>query len=344
MVSKTVKLLGEALLEPIHHELCSAGLKEQSKVMFLPAGVVAALPLISAQLKNNTSFEANWEVTLVPNLSMAARIQGETGDSRNLNCLVVSETESGDLAKLPLASREAKILREVIPKNLLKSVRGKQANLASVLGSLPEASVIHFASHGRYDSENPERSGIQLSGDHWLTVARLKSTAESMLNARLVFLSCCETGIVGKSSLPDEFVGLLPSLLQCGVRASIGALWPVCDDSAMLLSCRFYREYLDEDGSEKVHPAIALARAKTWLANVTIATLIDEGLISAREGLAFAESRFGCVRLRRFGESSGLSQEPDEACEDEESIKSSIGQLRIYSSPADWAAYVVVGV
>ena len=273
--------------------------------------------------------------------------QEEIVEKRPHQCLIVTGAANSGRAALPFVSREVQLLEKAVFSECRKSLDGKEAGLEGVIGGLTGASILHFASHGRYDSDDPERSGIQLSGNQWLTVSRLKATADSKLSARLAYLSCCETGILGKTALPDEFVGLLPAFLQCGARATIGALWPVCDDSAMLMSWRFFKEFLDEEGCEKCHPALALARAKKWMSEVKLTTLIEEGLISPGEGLGFAESRFGYVRRRRFDEaddSEKKGRKMEYLDETEQSLISSIGDLRIYSCPADWAAYVVVGV
>jgi CHAT domain-containing protein len=57
---------------------------------------------------------------------------------------------------------------------------------------------------------------------------------------------------------------------DAGVRAVIGALWPVFDDAAMLICDRFYYYYLDDQGREMMPPAQALLLAQAWLRKISV--------------------------------------------------------------------------
>ena len=188
---------------------------------------------------------------------------------------------------------------------------------------------------------SPQLSGISLPGGESLPIARLKPTSHFQLQARLVFLSCCESGISGRTIPPDVFVGLLPSFLQCGAKAAIGALWPVYDDAAMLLSMKFYQLYLDQQGGEIMNPAQALLMAQSWLRSVTVKEIMCAGFFSDEEMGSLMEERFGNVRLRGVqsrkvsGEFQQHSTSTFEAVINEEFCP--------YQSPVDWAAFVLVG-
>ena len=70
----------------------------------------------------------------------------------------------------------------------------------------------------------------------WLDAShRMRRFIHRRIPLRLVVLSCCESGIAGQSFPGDEFLGVLPALLQCGAHAAIGTLWAVYDDAARLL-------------------------------------------------------------------------------------------------------------
>lgn len=54
----------------------------------------------------------------------------------------------------------------------------------------------------------------------------------------------------------------------------VASHWPVDEDAALLLSWKFYKEYLDDDtGREKATPVEALAAAQAWLRDVTYGEL-----------------------------------------------------------------------
>jgi CHAT domain-containing protein/Tfp pilus assembly protein PilF len=112
--------------------------------------------------------------------------------------------------------------------------------------SIRNYNIIHFATHGFVNSESPELSGIQLainnnskdkgilySGD----IYNLK------LNAGLVVLSACETGL-GKISKGEGIIGLSRAFLYSGASNLIVSLWKVSDVSTSDLMIEFYKNIL----------------------------------------------------------------------------------------------------
>jgi len=83
---------------------------------------------------------------------------------------------------------------------------------------------------------------------------------EWRLNAELVVLSACETGL-GKKVVGEGYVGFAHAFLQAGARSVLVSLWKVDDEATGLLMRRFYEGWL-ERGLRK---AEALRQAKRWL-------------------------------------------------------------------------------
>ena len=75
------------------------------------------------------------------------------------------------------------------------------------------------------------------------------------LNARLVVLSACETGL-GKLSRGDELVGLQRAFLYAGTPAVVTTLWKVDDRASFRLMEHFYAHL------EAAGPAAALRTAQ----------------------------------------------------------------------------------
>lgn len=95
------------------------------------------------------------------------------------------------------------------------------------------------------------------------------------LNADLVTLSACETGL-GKKVMGEGYVGFAHAFLQAGARSLLVSLWKVEDRATALLMHRFYEnrlgEYRDERNARVGEPmtkADALQEAKYWLRNYT---------------------------------------------------------------------------
>lgn len=345
-VRHCMNVLGAAVMGTIHARLKEAGIEPGSPIVISPPGELAALPMATAPLPDGSRFNDHWSVSMVPNALFAAPDPSEARSGAPHSLLTISEPHEpmAGTGILPFAAREARLVGAGFPAGRWRHLQGLDANIEHVMDAFAEASVVHVACHGVYDWERPDRSGIELAGGSRLTIARLKATPRSTVRTRLLVLSCCETGIAGQTLPPDEFVGILPAFLQCGVRAAIGTLWAVYDDAAMLFCDRFYRNFLDRSGRQACDPATALARAQDWLRGVTLGELVDEGLISAEEGRELAEARFGRMRLRmrrtpsRRGPAAGAA-EPGGAG----ALPPGLRNFRPYSSPVDWAAYVVVG-
>ena len=74
------------------------------------------------------------------------------------------------------------------------------------------------------------------ANDGTLTVGELYSMR---LNADLVTLSACETGL-GKIANGDDVVGLTRGFLYAGSRSIVASLWKVDDEATAYLMTRFY--------------------------------------------------------------------------------------------------------
>jgi len=136
--------------------------------------------------------------------------------------------------------------------------RRDHATRNTALHALPRCDVYHFSCHGNNNWREPLESTLGMYGGVPLTVRDLLGAAGAQ--ARLAFLSACETGLVG-ADLPDEVVGLAAGFLQAGAAGVVSTLWAVNDASTGLLAARFY-EHWKGDGME---PPEALAAAQRWL-------------------------------------------------------------------------------
>ena len=113
-------------------------------------------------------------------------------------------------------------------------------------GELQKYKIIHFATHGFVNSEKPELSDILLAQDSTSKEDGILFSGEIYnlkLNADLVVLSACETGL-GKIKKGEGIIGLTRALLYAGAKNIIVSLWPVSDKSTSELLIAFYDNYL----------------------------------------------------------------------------------------------------
>jgi CHAT domain-containing protein len=147
-------------------------------------------------------------------------------------------------------------------------LRGNQlaATCTQVLNACRNATLVHFACHGKSDVNAPLYSAIYLGKDERLMVSDIM-TAD--MAPELVVLSACTTAMSGRD-LPNEVVSLATAFIQVGSHGVIASLWPVDDTTTMLLMMLFYDELRGGAG-----PAVALACAARRLRDASNATICD---------------------------------------------------------------------
>lgn len=167
-------------------------------------------------------------------------------------------------SRLPFTRREAEAILAIVNPEDRKAAFDFDANLAAATS--PELSrfrFVHFATHGRLDTNQPELSGILLS---LVDPEGLKQdgflSAPDVFNLRLhadvVVLSACRTGL-GKEIRGEGLVGLTRGFFYAGAARVLVSLWDVDDVATAALMERFYRGML---GPERLSPAAALRAAQ----------------------------------------------------------------------------------
>lgn len=125
-------------------------------------------------------------------------------------------------------------------------VLNQNATIENVNRLSRKSDILHFACHGIFNHKNPLYSGIKLF-DELLTVSYILNNLN--LNAELVTLSACETGI-NKIYKGDELVGLTRAFLYVGASSVIVSLWKVLDRPTKELMKIFYENL--KKGKNKV--------------------------------------------------------------------------------------------
>lgn len=131
-------------------------------------------------------------------------------------------------------------------------------------GTMDEYKYIHIASHGFVNQEEPEFSGIFMTRDT-LTKAEdgILFSGEVYninLNAELVTLSACETGL-GRISNGEGIIGLTRALIYAGAKNITVSLWKVSDESTKQLMIDYYDNFLPYDVPKDLHESLSYAYA-----------------------------------------------------------------------------------
>jgi len=142
-------------------------------------------------------------------------------------------------------------------------------------GEMQNYRIIHFATHGFVNQENPKLSGILFAQDTSTVnkisgyISENEAQNEGILyqselynckfNADLTVLSACETAL-GKITKGEGVVGLTQALLYAGSQNILVSLWQVSDASTKDLMISFYTHLLNSKNTQKY--GVFLRKAK----------------------------------------------------------------------------------
>ncbi|MGE0100760.1 MAG: CHAT domain-containing protein [Blastocatellales bacterium] len=198
-----------------------------------------------------------------------------TSSTENQSQPPVNETrvlkhEYGNLqiSRLPYTAVEAdRILKLASDDSTLKAVGFAATRSAATDEELSQFRIVHFATHGYFDVERPELSGLVFSRfdqqgrplDGLLLAGEIYGLR---LSAELVVLSACETGL-GKQVRGEGIVGLTRGFMYAGAPRVAISLWAINDRATADLMGNFYRELLR--GNQSMSASAALRSAQLRL-------------------------------------------------------------------------------
>lgn len=136
---------------------------------------------------------------------------------------------------IPLVNQEINELKKIFRN--AKTFTGEEATFTNYTKHAEDFDILHLACHGQFRPDNPLFSSLQLA-DGFVTV---RDICSQNLNAELVTLSACETGL-NKIYAGDEILGLARGFLVAGVRSIVLSLWTVNDKATRDLMQYFYTE------------------------------------------------------------------------------------------------------
>ena len=256
-------------LQQLHHILIKpiADLlpdNPDESVIFIPQGELFLVPFAALQDSNGQYLIDRHTILTAPSIRILESTQQQQQKIQQVNkqdILVVGNPTMPPLslvpgspptylAPLPGAEQEAiGIAAELNVEPLL----GNKATKSTVVQQMPNARIIHLATHGLLNEFQGLSSGVVLAADGTedfndglLTATEI---AQIKLNAELVVLSACNTGqgrITG-----DGVVGLSRSLMLAGVPSVVVSLWAVPDQPTGELMAEFYQQLGQTDNKAK---------------------------------------------------------------------------------------------
>jgi CHAT domain-containing protein/uncharacterized protein HemY len=264
--------LHQLLIDPIQTLLPK---DPNAHVIFIPQGSLFQVPFPALQDANGTYLIQKHTILTAPSIQVLdltrqqrqklAQNQSHSGRALVLgNPTMPSVSLSPGVPKQrlsPLPGAEAEA-RAIAPLLNTQAITGAQGTKAEIVQKMPQASIIHLATHGLLDNVRGLASAIALapsgSDDGLLTAEEI---FDMKLQANLVVLSACNTGegrITG-----DGVIGLSRALISAGVPSVIVSLWAVPDAPTSELMQAFYQNLQNNPDKAQALRQAMLATMKT---------------------------------------------------------------------------------
>lgn len=210
-------------------------------LVIVPDGELDRIPFAALRTRSGEQLVDRWPVTVVPAIALFAELDGRAapttpatrvlavGNPAPPQAPIAPGLPVPNLPPLRHAEREA---RRIAADHGGSALIGAAATRAAVLSALTECEIAHFATHGRFGSDDGGTPGalcLSPSGDDDGYLRADDIATLDLSRCRVVLLSACQTGW-GRSA-HEGSLGLARAFLHAGVRAVVVSLWPV-DDAA----------------------------------------------------------------------------------------------------------------
>ena len=237
--------------------------KNSPTTNFVQNGLLAVAPVFDDTLTAGLCMRTRSLLASVDSTGFATDSLPTRGKLLNGQCVT----------SLPDSEKEVTQIFELFEREKLPAIT-KTHQLASESfiksDTVSSYKYIHIATHGFVNEQKPELSAILLAQD--TSKVSLNSNQEDnilysgeiynlKLNADLVVLSACETGL-GKIKEGEGVIGLSRALMYAGANNLVVSLWKVPDESTAELMVDFYRNVLRQKQSKKAAYSASLRKAK----------------------------------------------------------------------------------
>ena len=271
---KSIKELSSVLLSPLKH------FDNIDKIYFIldePINLVPFNALFDPREPKMQVLAVNTNIKRLSSIQSLSNLSNKQSINRkNLSALVIADPvtsindnrlpidisvdNSQPFGRLVGTKSEAENIGKIINAKIIQGFDASKENLYST--GFKDKNILHFATHAFFHPEISGLSSIVLSQYNkegkslWSSYLRALEISQLDINADLVVLSGCETG-VSKYDNSLGLAGLTQSFMQAGAKNLIASLWKVNDRVTEKMMTEFYRGYANGLSIE-----LALAQAQ----------------------------------------------------------------------------------
>ncbi|NNE77060.1 MAG: CHAT domain-containing protein [Pricia sp.] len=152
----------------------------------------------------------------------------------------IAETANRQFGKLVYNDEEVK---NITPFFETEAIIDQSATLENFRSKAPLFNVIHLATHASANDEYPDYSYLAFSKNRDSSesnILYIKDLYNTTLNADMVTLSACQTGI-GKLQKGQGMLSLSKGFYYAGAKSLVNTLWKINDKSSVRLMEFFYK-------------------------------------------------------------------------------------------------------
>ncbi|MEM9896767.1 MAG: CHAT domain-containing protein, partial [Bacteroidota bacterium] len=216
-----------------------------NEVIIVPGGVLGTLPFEALKKDKFLLEEVAIGYDYSATLFTSRKKQVDFQDPKIMLVAPVDFKENEtQMSSLPATKEEVKEIRYLfMGTDCVPETKQGRAASESIIKSadLGTYKFLHFATHGIVDEDTPELSRLFLSPDANEDGSLYTGEIYNLkLNAELVTLSACETGL-GKVAKGEGIVGLSRALQYAGANNLVVSLWQVADRSTSDMMVAFYK-------------------------------------------------------------------------------------------------------
>jgi CHAT domain-containing protein len=247
------------LAQDLHRQLVApfAPILGAHALLIVPHGPLHYLPF-AALHDGQASLAARHELRFLPSVSTQKYLRAPRPGAVS-GLLLFGNPDLGRRDyDLPSAEEEARAIAALVGSGHVLTRR--EATETAFRTQASAHPYLHVASHGEFNADNALDSRLLFAADTENDgVLTVRELYEITLDAELVTLSACETGL-SQTLSGDDLVGLARGFMYAGSSNIVASLWQVDDEATARLMRDFYR-HLKEGAAKKT----ALRKAQLGL-------------------------------------------------------------------------------
>jgi hypothetical protein len=205
-------------------------------VVIVPAGVLNYVPF-AALFDGQRYLLERYRISVAPSAAFWLRLKQKK--RRNISkALLMAHADT----TIPMADVEVNEIAGMFP--ISDVLTGDDATFEAFRLNAKGRDLVHLACHGTFRPDNPTFSSLHMA-DGRITVRDL---LKQRLDARLVTLSACETGLSSVYA-GNEVLGLVRGFLTAGAGSLVASLWNINDRLTAILMTELYTHLQRGDGA-----------------------------------------------------------------------------------------------